>query len=88
MFDIDMVKMCGATPVIIPTTPEENYTLSPKKLREVLSTHPKITCIILCNPSNPTGCVASKSELEAIVEVLNDFPQVNHSINHYQSKNY
>jgi aspartate/methionine/tyrosine aminotransferase len=45
-------------------------------LRDTLNKHPKTKAIILCNPSNPTGGVASRKQLEAIAEVLVDFPQV------------
>lgn len=74
----DMVKMCpGASPLIVETRPEDNYVLTAETLRNTLSKHPKISCMILCNPSNPTGSVASKSQLQAIANVLKDYPQVN-----------
>lgn len=60
----DMVKMCGANPVTVNTTPEDGYSLRPEALRETLSAHPKVSCMILCNPSNPTGCVMDEDELD------------------------
>ena len=35
-----------------------------------------MSCLILCNPSNPTGCVSSQTSLEDIAAVLRDFPSV------------
>ena len=49
-----MVKMCGGVPVIIKTYPKDKYQLTADALRKALSENPKITAIILCNPSNPT----------------------------------
>ena len=72
----DMVRLCNGNPLIVPTSAKENYNLSPASLRATLEAHPKATCIILCNPSNPSGCVTSKQELEGIASVLKDFPGV------------
>jgi len=70
------VKLCGATPVILDTSAEDDYLLKPDKLRECLTKHPKVKGIILCNPSNPTGSVAQKDNLLALAAVLKDFPKV------------
>lgn len=72
----DMVKMCQANPVIVPTLAQDNYIISPETLLDSLKKHPKVKAIILCNPSNPTGGVADKNELMKLAEVLNEFPQV------------
>jgi aspartate aminotransferase len=72
----DMVKMCGARPVSVPTKAEDGYVLTAAVLREALKAHPKATCIILCNPSNPTGAVAGEKELKECAEVLLDYPKV------------
>jgi aspartate/methionine/tyrosine aminotransferase len=45
-------------------------------LRKTLEAHPKATCMIFCNPSNPTGAVADKHNLEQMADVLKDFPKV------------
>jgi aspartate/methionine/tyrosine aminotransferase len=72
----DMVQLCNAKAVIVQTTAEENYNMSPEALRAALEAHPKVSCIILCNPSNPSGCVADRASLEALSKVLLDFPNV------------
>ena len=72
----EMVKLAGATPVIVQTQPETGYLLTPDELRETLSTHPRIKMVILCNPSNPTGGVYDQEQLTGLVSVLNEFPSV------------
>lgn len=53
----EMANLIGATPVVIETTPEEGFLLSPEKLTAALS--PRSRLLILCTPSNPTGAVYS-----------------------------
>jgi aspartate/methionine/tyrosine aminotransferase len=72
----DMVLLCNGCNVIVPTLASENYIMSPETLRATLEAHPKVTCIILCNPSNPSGCVADKESMEKLAEVLMDYPKV------------
>lgn len=72
----DMVKMCQGIPIAVPTLSSDNYVLKPETLRSYLETHPNVVSIILCNPSNPTGTVMTAKEMEAIAEVLEDFPAV------------
>ena len=74
-----MVKMCLATPLIVRTEASSDYTLSSSALRAALSSSPSagpVSCLILCNPSNPTGCVSGQAALEDIAAVLRDFPSV------------
>lgn len=72
----DMVKMCQAAPVDVGTKSSNGYALTGKELRDAITAHPKTSCIILCNPSNPTGCVMTKPQLEELAKVLLDFPKV------------
>lgn len=75
-----MVKMCLATPLIVGTEASSDYTLSSSALRAALSSSSPssgpVSCLILCNPSNPTGCVSGQAALEDIAAVLRDFPSV------------
>lgn len=72
-----MVKMCQATPLIVGTEASSDYTLSSSSLRAALSSSTgPVSCLILCNPSNPTGCVSGQAALEDIAAVLRDFPSV------------
>ena len=64
----EMVRMAGAEPVTVRTSVEEDYRLTPEGLEEALT--PKTRLFILCSPSNPTGSVYTRAELEALAEVL------------------
>ncbi|KAL7580290.1 hypothetical protein ACA910_013021 [Epithemia clementina (nom. ined.)] len=74
----EMVKLAGAKPIILETTAESGYLLSPSQLRSALesSTSSTAKLLILCNPSNPTGGVYSKEALLGLSQVLQDFPNV------------
>ena len=66
----ELVKYSGGKPIIIDTTQESGFKITPKQLKEAIT--PKTKMLILTTPSNPTGAIYSKSELEALAEVLKD----------------
>jgi len=66
----ELVKYAGAKPVIITTSEETNFKITPNQLKEAIT--PKTKLLILTTPSNPTGSVYTKEELEALAEVLKD----------------
>lgn len=70
----EMVKLAGGTVVPVSTRYEDNYCLTPERLRAVISSRTRM--LILCSPNNPTGSVYSYDQLAALVEVLRDFPDV------------
>lgn len=63
-----MVKLAGGIPVIVNAGFDQNFKMTPEQLE--VSITPKTKMIILCSPSNPTGSVYSKQELQALAEVL------------------
>ncbi|MCR5076745.1 MAG: pyridoxal phosphate-dependent aminotransferase [Prevotella sp.] len=63
-----MVKLAGGTPVIIPAGIEQDFKITAQQLSDHIT--PKTKMIILCSPSNPTGSVYSKEELEDLAEVI------------------
>ena len=63
-----MVKLAGGVPVVVEAGFEQNFKMTPSQLEAVIT--PKTKLIILCSPSNPTGCVYSAEELEALAEVI------------------
>ena len=71
-----MVKLCYGVPVVVHTDASTEYTLTAAALRTTLEANPEVRCIILCNPSNPTGAVMSAAALEEIAAVLREFPKV------------
>jgi len=66
----EMIKAAGATPVVLKTTQENDFKLLPAQLREVLT--PKTKLFILNTPSNPTGMLYTKDELEAIAHIVTE----------------
>ena len=64
----EMVKLADGTPVFVESTIEQDFKISPEQLEAAIT--PKTRAIILCSPSNPTGSVYSKAELEALKNVL------------------
>jgi len=63
----EMVKLAGATPRILETTSKTQFKITAKQLEESISPNTKV--LILNSPSNPTGTVYTKSELEDIAQV-------------------
>lgn len=65
-----LATLCGATVVTINTTKENSFKLMPEELKAAIT--PKTKLLLLSYPSNPTGGVMTKDELEAIAKVLRD----------------
>lgn len=63
-----MVKLAGGNPVIVNAGFEQNFKMTPAQLEAAIT--PKTRMLILCSPSNPTGSVYSKAELEGLAEVI------------------
>ena len=64
----EQVKAVGATPVIVDTRAEDDFKINPAALRSAITDRTRL--LILNSPSNPTGSVYSRAELEALAEVL------------------
>lgn len=64
----DIVKLSGATPVILETTAADGYAIDPTALAAAI--RPQTRMLIVCNPSNPTGCAMSEAQVEALAAVL------------------
>ena len=63
----ELIKMVGGVPVILETTEAEHFKVSPEKLAAAIT--PKTKCMIFNNPSNPTGMVYNRAELEGLARV-------------------
>lgn len=63
-----MVKLAGGVPVIVNAGFEQDFKMTAQQLEEAIT--PKTRILILCSPSNPTGSVYSKEELESLAEVI------------------
>ena len=64
---IELIRMVGGVPVVLEASQAEHFKITPEKLAAAIT--PKTKCMILNNPSNPTGMMYSRSELEAIAKV-------------------
>ena len=64
---IELIKMVGGVPVVIETREQDHFKLTAQELRDAITT--KTKCMILNNPSNPTGMMYSRRELEEIAKV-------------------
>ena len=63
-----MVLLAEGTPVFVEATIEQDFKITPQQLEQAIT--PRTRALILCSPSNPTGSVYSKAELEALKNVL------------------
>ena len=63
-----MVKLADGEPVYIEATIEQDFKITPEQLEAAIT--PRTRAIILCSPSNPTGSVYTREELEALKNVL------------------
>ena len=64
----EMVEIAGGKSVYIDTDLSTNFKITPEQLENAITE--KTRMLILCSPSNPTGSVYSKDELEALAQVI------------------
>lgn len=63
-----MVLLAEGTPVFVEAPIEQDFKITPEQLEAAIT--PQTRALILCSPSNPTGSVYSKKELEGLKDVL------------------
>ncbi len=68
----DLVEMTGAKFVLVPTTHESGFKMTPQQLRAAVT--PRSKLLMLNSPSNPTGTVYTRQEQEALADVVLDSP--------------
>ena len=64
----DLVQMTGASYALVPTTFESGFKMTPAQLRQAVT--PRSKLLMLNSPSNPTGTVYTRQELEALADVV------------------
>ena len=69
----DMCVLSGSRPVIVETSAASGFIMSAQQLRAAMTERTKL--LILCSPSNPTGGVYSRAELQALADVLAEYPR-------------
>jgi len=70
----EIVKLAGGRPVFLPATVEANFKVTAEQVE--LAITPKTKAFIFSSPSNPTGMVYSREELEALAAVFKRNPHV------------
>ena len=70
----DMVKIAEGVPVIIETSLEQRFKVSPQQLSQAITDKTRI--VVLNSPSNPTGIAYTKEELAELGEVLKQHPEI------------
>ncbi len=63
----EQVRLVGASPVIVNTTEDDGFRMTPDALRAAVT--PKTKALVLCSPSNPTGAAYSGEQLRALADV-------------------
>ncbi|MCT4638593.1 MAG: pyridoxal phosphate-dependent aminotransferase [Bacteroidales bacterium] len=71
---IEQVKLADGTPVVVQTSQENEFKITPQQLEQAITEKTKI--FMLCSPSNPTGSIYSVEELAQLAEVLKKHPDV------------
>lgn len=71
---LDMVKMTGATPVVVDCPQGQQFKMTPAQLQDAIT--PKTKWLLFSSPSNPTGATYSADELAALAAVLQEHPAV------------
>jgi aspartate aminotransferase len=65
---LEQIKLAGGTPIIVQTKASNGFKLTPGELESAIT--PRTRIILINSPSNPTGAVYTRSELEALGEIL------------------
>ena len=63
----EMVKLAGATPIILPTTDQTEFKVTASQLRAAIT--PRTRLFVLNSPSNPTGSLYTRDEIKALGDI-------------------
>lgn len=71
---VEMVKLAGGTVVKVPAAIGQDFKITPSQLKAAIT--PATRMLLLCSPSNPTGSVYTRDELQGLVDVLAQYPDI------------
>lgn len=71
---VEMVKLAGGKPVEVAAGIDTDFKVNPEDLDKAITD--KTRAVIFCSPSNPTGSVYTRDELEAFVHIIERHPQL------------
>lgn len=63
----EMIKMAGGVPVLVVAGEEQGFKAIGEQIKAAITD--KTKCVIINNPSNPTGALYSKKELQEIADI-------------------
>ncbi|HIE51902.1 MAG TPA: pyridoxal phosphate-dependent aminotransferase [Armatimonadetes bacterium] len=72
----EQIQLAGGEAVVLPTQASTGFKITPEQLARALQKHAPVRALLLNSPSNPTGEVYSREELQALAEVLRSYPEV------------
>lgn len=70
----DMVRLAGATPVVVKAGIEQDFKITPGQLDAAITDNTRL--FILNSPSNPTGACYTQAEMAALGSVLERYPNI------------
>ncbi|MEC7477219.1 MAG: aminotransferase class I/II-fold pyridoxal phosphate-dependent enzyme, partial [Bacteroidota bacterium] len=70
----ELVKVAGGTPVILPTSIDNDYKIQPSELEAAIT--PKTRMVMYSSPCNPSGSVYTEAETAALADVLRKHDQI------------
>lgn len=71
---VEMVKLAEGRNVLIPAGIESDFKVTPRQLEDAIT--PRTRMVLICSPSNPTGSVYSRDELQGLVDVIARHPEI------------
>jgi Aspartate/tyrosine/aromatic aminotransferase len=71
----DQVLLADGVPVILQTTQENEFKITPQQLDDCLKSHPRVKAFVINSPSNPTGAVYSPEALKENLQSSGELPQ-------------
>ena len=70
----EIVRIAGGIPIEVPTSIETDFKITPQQLTDAITSKTKM--MWFSSPCNPSGSVYSRTELEALAEVLEKHPSI------------
>jgi aspartate aminotransferase len=71
---VEMVKLAEGKSVLVPAGMEQNFKVTPEQLEAAITD--KTRMVMLCSPSNPSGAVYNRAEIQGLVDVLKRYPRI------------
>jgi len=71
---VQMVNLAGGKSVLLPSSMDKNFKVTAAELEAAIT--PKTRLIVICSPSNPSGAIYTRDELQAIAQMLKRHPEV------------